>query len=463
MRAHRAAWAALFLAAAPDSLLAQQRQAPQSAGELKLSLAPVVEGASPAVVNVYAQRTVQNPMATDPFFRLFGERSGIPTERVQQSLGSGVLVRSEGVVVTNNHVIQGADRLKVVLSDRREFDAKVLLADPKTDLAVLKLEGLGEERLPTLAFAEPQETQVGDFVIAIGNPFGLNQTVTSGIVSALSRTGVGINDLSFFVQTDAPINRGNSGGALIDLDGDLVGINSAIVSEGGGSNGIGFAIPSVLVRRVVENALSDGRVVRPWVGARSQAVTYDLARSLGLERPQGVILTDLHPEGPLTKAGLRKGDVVLSVNREEIFDEQGLRFLAATLTPGDRFEVEYLRGEVRRSASVRAEPPPTKPDADIRLIAGINPFSGSEVANLSPALAEEIGVDPLLNGVIIKQLDPRGLARRRGIQIGDVVAEVNGVSVRNTEDLAKAVAVDGRIWEVALIRNGRRIEGRVRL
>jgi len=442
--------------------LAQQRSAPSSAAEVKLSLAPIVEKASPAVVNVYAQRTVQNPMAADPFFRLFGERSGIPEERVQQSLGSGVVVRGEGVVVTNNHVIQGADRLKVVLSDRREFDAKLLLADPKTDLAVLQLEALKDERLPTLSFASPHDTQVGDFVIAIGNPFGLNQTVTSGIVSALARTGVGINDLSFFVQTDAPINRGNSGGALIDLNGDLVGINSAIVSEGGGSNGIGFAIPSALVRRVVENALSDGRVVRPWVGARSQAVTFDLGRSLGLDRPQGVILTDLHPESPLAKAGLRKGDVVLSVDGEEIYDEQGLRFLVATLAPNERFQLEYLRGEARSTVSVRAEPPPGKPAADERLIAGINPLSGSKVANLSPALAEDIGVDPLLSGVIVSDLDPRGLARRRGIQVGDVVAEINGVAVRNTAELAKAVAVDGRLWDVALIRNGRRIEGRVR-
>lgn len=440
---------------------AQTREAPTSPAIVKLSLAPVVEKASPAVVNVYAQRTEQNPMAADPFFRLFGERSGIPKERVLQSLGSGVLVRPDGVVVTNNHVVAGADRLKVVLGDRREFDAKLLLADPKTDLAVLKLDGLKEERLPTLAFSSAKDTQVGDFVIAIGNPFGLNQTVTSGIVSALARTGVGINDLSFFVQTDAPINRGNSGGALIDLSGNLVGINSAIVSEGGGSNGIGFAIPAALVRRVVENALSDGRVVRPWIGARAQAVTFDLARSLGLERPQGVILTELHPDSPLAKAGLKKGDVVLKINDEPIFDEQGLRFQAATLAAGDRFQLAYLRNEMRAVATVRAEPPPNKPEPDFREINGVNPLSGSKVANLSPALAEDLGLDALQSGVVVTSLDPQGLSARRGIEVGDLVLSVNGAPVRTTAELVRSVASDARLWNIAIVRGGRKIEGRV--
>lgn len=432
---------------------ADVRRAPAGQAEFKLSLAPVVREASPAVVNVYAQRVVRQ---ADPWMQFFGQ--GQPQERVQQSLGSGVLVRAGGVVVTNNHVIQGAERLKVVLADRREFDAKLLLADPKTDLAVLQLESVGAERLPVLDFSEARATEVGDFVIAIGNPFGLNQTVTSGIVSALARTGVGINDLSFFVQTDAPINRGNSGGALIDLDGRLVGVNSAIVSEGGGSNGIGFAIPAALVRRVVEDALSGGRVVRPWVGARTQAVTFDLARSLGLERPQGVILADLSQAGPLAKAGLRKGDVLLAVNGEEIYDPQGLRFFTATLEPNSRYTVDYLRGSDRLRATVRAEPPPTTPAPDERVIAGYNPLNGAKVANLSPALAEELGVDSVATGIVVQALDARGFAYRLGFQAGDIVRAINGVELRTTGELARAVAQDARAWRVAIIRNGQRAE-----
>lgn len=445
-----ALWAALL---SPVNAQEPARRAPAGAAEVKLSLAPVVREASPAVVNVYAQRVVRQ---VDPWMQFFGQ--GQPQERVQQSLGSGVLVRADGVVVTNNHVIQGAERLKVVLADRREFDAKLLLADPKTDLAVLRLEAVGAERLPVLEFSEARATEVGDFVIAIGNPFGLNQTVTSGIVSALARTGVGINDLSFFVQTDAPINRGNSGGALIDLDGRLVGVNSAIVSEGGGSNGIGFAIPSALVRRVVEDALSGGRVVRPWVGARTQAVTYDLARSLGLDRPQGVILADLSPLGPLAKAGLRKGDVLLAVNNEPIYDPQGLRFFTATLEPNSRYTVDYLRDSARAKATVRAEPPPNSPTPDERVIAGYNPLNGAKVANLSPALAEELGVDSVASGVVVAALDARGFAYRLGFQAGDIVRAVNGVEVRTTAELARAVAQDGRAWRVAIIRNGQRAE-----
>lgn len=464
------AWKQLALATALTSLAwpgvgsaQMDRRVPSSEAQVKLSLAPVVSRASPAVVNVYAQRTVRNPMLADPFFRRFGESFGIPQERVQQSLGSGVIVRDEGVVVTNNHVIQGADKLKVVLADRREFDAELVLADPQTDLAVLRLQEVGAERLPTLKFADPRSTEVGDLVIAIGNPFGLNQTVTSGIVSALARTGVPLNDFSFFVQTDAPINRGNSGGALVDLDGNLVGVNSAILSEGGGSNGIGFAIPSALVRRVVESALSDGRVVRPWLGARGQGVTFELARSLGLERPQGVIVADLYADGPLAKAGLRKGDVLLSIAGEEIFDEQGMRFQAATLAPGSRFEVAYLRGAERRTASVRAEAPPRTPAPDPRDLAGATPFSGARVATLSPALAEELGVDPLATGVVIQALQPRGYAARIGFQVGDIIHVVNGRPVRSSAELAAVAQPGTRSWALTIERNGERREVTLRV
>lgn len=440
----------------PAALSSGERRVPANEGEAKLSLAPVVSRASPAVVNVYAQRTERNPMLNDPFFRRFGGSLGIPEERVQQSLGSGVLVRADGVVVTNNHVIAGADKLKVVLADRREFDAKLILADPQTDLAVLRLEGLDGERLPILPFAEARATQVGDLVIAIGNPFGLNQSVTSGIISALARTGVSLNDFSFFVQTDAAINRGNSGGALVDLDGNLVGVNSAILSESGGSNGIGFAIPSALVRRVVESALSDGRVVRPWLGARGQAVTAELARSMGLDRPQGVILADLYPAGPLAKAALRKGDVVLAVNGEEVYDEQGLRFQAATLRPGAQARVEFLRGGARQTVNVRVEAPPERPAADPRTIAGRNPLAGAVIVTLSPAVAESLGIDPLLEGAAIRAVDGRGPAARLGFQAGDIIRAVNGQGIETSAELEQLLAAPSRGWALTVERNGER-------
>jgi Do/DeqQ family serine protease len=316
------------------------RAPPASQGQVQLSFAPVAAQAGPAVVNVYAERVVRG-MARDPFFGRFG--GGVPRERVERSLGSGVIVRGDGIIVTNNHVIQGAQRLKVVLSDRREFDAELVLADPRVDLAVLRIEA--GERLPSLPFANTNGIAVGDLVLAIGNPFGLTQTVTSGIISALARTEVGVSDYAFFIQTDAAINRGNSGGALVDMRGALVGVNTAIFSESGGSNGIGFAIPSEMVRRVVESAVSGGtEVVRPWLGARLQPVTQDIARSMGLQRPEGALVTELYPRAAGERAGLRDGDIILSVAGVEVRDEGGVRYQFATQRPGARVPLVVRRG-----------------------------------------------------------------------------------------------------------------------
>ena len=275
--------------------LAADKRLPSSQREIKLSFAPLVKRAAPAVVNIYTKRVVQSrrsPFFNDPFFRqFFGNdvlKFGAPRKRVENSLGSGVIVRSEGIVITNNHVIKKADQIRVVLSDRRELAAKVILADEKTDLAVLRLQDV-DGPLPYLKLKDSDDLEVGDLVMAIGNPFGVGQTVTSGIVSALARAADGISDFSFFIQTDAAINPGNSGGALITMDGSLVGINTAIYSRGGGSQGIGFAIPSNMVARIIDNAVDGAKVVRPWFGAAGQALTPDLMSSLGLKRPTGVL------------------------------------------------------------------------------------------------------------------------------------------------------------------------------
>ncbi len=424
------------------------RAAPTSRGEVQLSFAPVAARAGPAVVNVYAQRTVRG-IARDPFFGRFSQ------PRVEQSLGSGVIVRADGIIVTNNHVIEGAQSLKVVLADRREFDAQLVLADPRVDLAVLRID---ERALPSLPFADTQHgLEVGDLVLAIGNPFGLTQTVTSGIISALARTEVGVSDYAFFIQTDAAINRGNSGGALVDMNGALVGINSAIFSETGGSNGIGFAIPSEMVQRVVESAVSGGTtVVRPWLGARMQTVTQDLANSLGLPRPGGVLVSALYPRSAGERAGLREGDVILSVAGTQVNDEGGVRYQFATQRPGTRVPLAVRRDGRDLTLTATAEAPPGgAPEA--RELTGRHPLSGARVVTLTPATAETSGLDPFKSGVFIQALDRGGVAARVGFRTGDIIDEINGQPVRDAAQLDRAMA-QSQSWVIGVERNGQRAE-----
>jgi Do/DeqQ family serine protease len=434
--------------AAPDRVL------PSSRAQVQLSYAAVAAKASPAVVNVYAQRVVvDRSIYADPILRQFGLGLGVPQERVQQSLGSGVIVRADGVIVTNHHVVEHADQLKVVLGDRREYDAKLLLDDARSDLAVLRIDTKGE-RLPTLAFANTRAAHVGDLVLAIGNPFGLSQTVTSGIISALARTEVGINDYAFFIQTDAAINKGNSGGALVDMSGDLVGINTAIFSESGGSNGIGFAIPAEMVRRVVESAVAGGKIVRAWLGVKAQPVTQQLARSLGLSSPRGVLVSEVYPNGPAAKAGLQRGDVVLSVNGVEVVDEQGMRYQAATARPGSAIPLQIIHGGARRDIAVRAEAPPRTVPADVRTFSGSIPLDGAQVANLSPAEAEEVGFDPFTAGVYIKAMSSSGAAARLSLRPGDIIREVNGQKINSTADLDRVMRTPASGWRIVFERGG---------
>ncbi|MEZ6013357.1 MAG: trypsin-like peptidase domain-containing protein, partial [Hyphomonas sp.] len=315
--------ALLILAISP--LAASAQRLPESQAQIDLTYAPLVKQASPAVVNVYSQKTVQTGPSPMEMF-LYGR--AMPQSRVQNSLGSGVIVRPDGVIITNNHVVEGADSFRVVLHDRREYPAELVLADERTDLAVLKIDTEGDP-LPVLPFADTRASQVGDLVLAIGNPFGVGQTVTSGIISATARTDVGISDYSFFIQTDAAVNPGNSGGALINMKGELVGVNTAIFSRGGGSNGIGFAIPAEMVKRVVDAAMNDGTFVRPWLGLAAQTVSFDMAKAQGLSRPVGVMVTEVYDGGPADRAGLRRGDLVTAIDGREVFDEKGLKFLAA--------------------------------------------------------------------------------------------------------------------------------------
>ncbi len=444
------------------------RVAPNTKAQVQLSYAPVVKRAAPAVVNVFSKRIIRtsgSPFAGSSMFeRMFGSGMFEPRERVQQSLGSGVLVAEDGVIVTNNHVVEGADELRVVLADRREFIAKVLLTDKQTDLAVLRIETKGEA-LPTMDFATDNETEVGDLVLAIGNPFGVGQTVTSGIVSALARTDVGRGDLSFFIQTDAAINPGNSGGALVSMQGELLGVNTVIVSRSGGSDGIGFAIPAAMVRRVVESTISDGEVIRPWFGARLQNIDRDLSESLGLDRPKGALVSEVYPGGAADKAGVRRGDVVLAVSGQDINTDQGLSFRLAIHKIGDKVPVKIARDGKEFIKYVRTKAAPEKPARAIRQLLGDHPFAGAEIANLSPALAMEKGLDPFAKGVIVLQIESRSAARYYGLRPGDIVAKINDHNILRVVDVQnELMQSEGNLrWPVVILRNGKEISANIRM
>jgi Do/DeqQ family serine protease len=442
-----------------DTQAQNLRTAPVDRQQIQLSFAPVVQAVAPAVVNVYASRTVQQrrpAMFDDPFFqRFFGSRDfGMPRERVVNSLGSGVIVGADGLVVTNNHVIQDATEIRVALNDRREFEAEVLLKDERSDLAVLRLRDVAEA-LPAVGFGSSDTLEVGDLVLAIGNPFGVGQTVTSGIVSARPRTQASINDMGFFLQTDAAINRGNSGGALVDMSGRLVGINTAIFSRSGGSIGIGFAIPSEMVRLVVASAIEGRPVQRPWVGAQLQPVTSEIARSLGLNRPIGVIVSDVRRGSPADAAGLQAGDIILSVAGQEVSDEQSLRYRLSILGLGGQADLAVLREGRQLGLDLALSTAPEDPPRDVRLIDGPSPFAGASVANLSPALVEELSLSVPETGVVVLDVARRSPARAINLARGDIVISVNGQQVPNTGALAALTAQPERLWRVEISRGGR--------
>ncbi len=438
------------------------RIVPQSKAEITLSFAPVVKAVTPAVVNIYTKTVVQqrqplSPLFNDPFFRrFFGDQMlGQPQERVQNSLGSGVIIRADGIVVTNDHVVKNATQITVVLSDRREFEAEVIGTDERTDLAVLRLKAEGAD-LPVLHLGDSDGLEVGDLVLAVGNPFGVGQTVTMGIVSALARTtGGGQADYRSFIQTDAAINPGNSGGALVDAEGTLVGINTAIYSRDGGNVGIGFAIPSDLVRVVVDSLLTGGKAVRPWFGAAGQGVTNEIAQSLGLPRPAGVLINGLSPGSPAEKAGLKVGDVITAIDGRPVADPSELRYRIVTAPLGGTARMSVLRQGRPVDLTVSLVAPPEDPPRSVtRLDDRFGPLSGAEVANVNPALAEEMGLSGLQRGVVILRLLRNGVAARVGFRPGDVVTRIND-SDTLTIDALQAALRRGDTWRITFIRGGR--------
>jgi len=446
-----------------DPSPADLRLVPQSEAQIKLSFAPVAKQVAPAVVNVYASRKVVqrqrvSPFFEDPFFRRFfgqpGAGNSRPRERVESSLGSGVIISADGTVITNHHVIKGADAVRVALNDRREFDADIVLMDERTDLAVLKIREEGP--FEHVSFASSDSLEVGDIVLAIGNPFGVGQTVTQGIVSALARTQVGVTDFQFFIQTDAAINPGNSGGALVDMSGNLVGINTAIFSRSGGSNGIGFAIPAHMARFVAQAADQGGKVRRPWLGATVQMVNAEIAEALSLDRPQGVLVTAVFDGSPAHEAGLEVSDLVVEIEGKEVIDPNSFGYRFATKMIGETSEFLIVRDGQEVSLSVPLVPAPETVPRDTRELREYSPFEGITVMNLSPAVAEELGLDGgVFEGVVIASVDRRGAANQVGMRPGDIIRAVNERKVESTRMLEVITKTPPRVWVLEIERNGK--------
>jgi Do/DeqQ family serine protease len=421
----------------------------------------VVRHAAPAVVNVYAAKTVsmRNPLLDDPIFRRFFGMPGGPGgggEQMQRSLGSGVLVDPGGLVVTNNHVIEGADQVRVSLPDKREFEAEIVLKDARSDLAVLRIKA-ANERFPALDFADSDALAVGDVVLAIGNPFAVGQTVTHGIVSAVARTQVGITDYQFFIQTDAAINPGNSGGALVDLAGRLVGINTAIFSRSGGSQGIGFAIPANMVKVVVASAKSGGSTVRrPWLGARLQAVTPEIAETLALKRPTGALVASVSAGSPAARAGLRSSDLIVAIDDQAIDDQNAFDYRFATKPIGGTARLKVVRAGKELELSVALQGAPDTAHDEL-VISAHSPFQGAKISNLSPAVAEALRLDASAEGVVILDVANGSAAQSLGFQRGDIVVSVNNTKMVSTRDLERIAAVQTRLWRITIMRGGQQM------
>jgi Do/DeqQ family serine protease len=419
-------------------------------GDQTASYASVVDAVAPAVVTVRVEKkasVVPTQFPDDDLFRRFFGRDLPRQQRLprQSGLGSGVLTTADGYILTNNHVIDGADQVRVELTDKRVFDAKVVGTDPASDLAVLKIDATN---LPTVAIGDSTRVRVGDVVLAIGNPLGVGQTVTMGIISAKGRaTGVGDGSYEDFLQTDAPINQGNSGGALINLQGELVGINSQILTPTGGNIGLGFAIPSNMAREVMGQLKADGRVQRGKLGVSIQSVTSDIAASLKLPNTSGALVNSVDPAGAAAKAGIKQGDVITALNGEKVADSNGLRNRIAGTRPGSSVELEVLRnGKTETVRATLGELESTREraarDDEGSEGSGFGP-TGMAVESLTPQVARELGLKNRNEGVVVRDVNPDGAAASAGIQAGDVISQVNGQPVKTPGELRSALAASG--------------------
>jgi serine protease Do len=423
---------------------------------------PVVKVALPAVVNISSQRIIRfppsgpsSPLFGGPFFRQFyGDEFfpefGVPRQRREQGLGSGVIVSPSGYILTNHHVVQGASEIEVFLADLRRFKARIVGTDPRTDIAVLKVE---EKSLPVLALGDSSQVEVGDFALAIGNPFGVGETVTMGIVGAKGRGGLNPENYEDFIQTDAAINPGNSGGALLNIRGELIGINTAIISGGGGNQGIGFAVPSNMARGVMEQILKQGKVTRGYLGISIQDVTPELAASFKLPEARGVLVGDVTPDSPAARAGIARGDVITEVNGERVNDARSLRLRIAQATPDSTVRLKLLRDGREREVSVKlaelpaeAQRQPPIEEEDDRSSA----LEGVSVSELTPQIARQLNLPLNVRGVVVTRVQSSAAADA-GLRRGDVIQEVNRRPVASVADFEQAIRQAGNQPVVLLV------------
>ena len=428
----------ILLLALP-ALGSAQTRVPESQLEMQLSFAPVVRAAAPAVVNIYAKRVVNvrtNPFRNDPFFDNLFRDFGAPRQRVENSLGSGVILSEDGIVVSNYHVVGQATDIRVVMTDRREFSARVLLADEESDLAILQMDAA--EDLQALELRDSDSVEVGELVLAIGNPFGVGQTVSSGIVSGLARSGVAMgNARGYFIQTDAPINPGNSGGALVDVAGRLIGINTWILSRSGGSNGIGFAIPSALVAEFVAQARAGkDRFTRPWAGLSGQPVMADMAESLGLDRPGGIVISQVHAQSPFVAAEIQPGDVIVAVDGLTVNTPAEMIYRMSVAGMGDTARISLIRDGEAQEVTVNLIPAPDNPPRAEVQTGQQSAIPGMTLSNINPAVIDEFGLSLAAGGVLV--VDPGRAGLRAGLRRGDILRGINDEAVSDT---ATAVAL----------------------
>ncbi|CUI31009.1 trypsin-like peptidase domain-containing protein [Cognatishimia activa] len=458
----RAAFTCLLLSVA--TLGFAETRVPQNQQEIQLGFAPLVKQTGPAVVNIYAKRVVEvreSPFSGDPFFQNLFRDFGTARPRVQNSLGSGVILSSDGIVVSNYHVVGMATDIRVVLNDRREFTAQVLLSDEANDLAILQLDD--PEDMPHLPLRDSDSVEVGELVLAIGNPFGVGQTVSSGIVSGLARTGAAAGTgQGYFIQTDAPINPGNSGGALIDVNGDLIGINTRILTRSGGSNGIGFAIPANLVAAFVEQAKAgNDRFEKPWAGASGQPVDADIAESLGLDRPGGILISDLHPASPFLAAGINPGDVILAVDGQPVTNGAEMIFRMSVAGLGGTAEMAGILSGKPGAIDVALIAPPNSPDRETIETSEQTVLPRMTVSRVNPALIAEIGLALNAEGVVVES--PGDLGARVGLRAGDIILQINEDVIERTSDVEAALREVPRRVSILVQRGSRRVNLRFRL
>lgn len=441
-----------------------ETKVPQSQAAISLGFAPLVKEAAPAVVNIYAKRVVEvreSPFQGDPFFQNLFRDFGTARPQVQNSLGSGVILSEDGIVVSNYHVVGMATDIRVVLNDRREFTAQVLLSDEANDLAILQLDDPGD--MPYLPLRDSDSVEVGELVLAIGNPFGVGQTVSSGIVSGLARTGAAAGSgQGYFIQTDAPINPGNSGGALIDVNGKLIGVNTRILTRSGGSNGIGFAIPANLVSEFVDQAKAgNARFEKPWAGASGQPVDADIADSLELDRPGGILISSLHPASPFLAAGIAPGDVILAVDGQPVTNGAEMIFRMSVAGQGGTAVIAGVFGGQSGEVEVALIAPPEEPSRETLETSRRTVLPGVTVSRINPALTAEMGLPLSAAGIVVE--NPGDLGTRAGLRFGDIILGINETAITRTSDVEEALRQTPRRVSMLVQRGSRRVTLRFRL